>query len=115
MSRLERRIAKLVASLEHTELVLDRVAKAGNEAGRASGHREVEGLDPGAPEVEIRRGMLAQIFRANVELKDRVELQDQVEAGKTAASAGSVVKEHGSAVNEHGSAVNEHSSMNGLH
>jgi len=69
---LERRIAKLVASLETAELAISRLAAAkGVEEGIASLYRRVQGLAVDAPQLELKRALLAEIFRANALMQGR--------------------------------------------
>jgi hypothetical protein len=77
---LERRIAKLVSSLETAELAISRLAAAKDvEEGIASLYRRVQGLAVDAPHLELKRALLAEIFRANEAL--------QGHAGTTVKSA----------------------------
>ena len=70
IERLERRIAKLVTSLEETEQVLKRVAAMKNyEFGVSSIYRMVQGLSEGDPEANVKREMMSRIFQANVALQ----------------------------------------------
>jgi hypothetical protein len=73
VEQLERRIAKLVASLEANESLLESVivAKAG-DPGVASRYREVQGLDEHASEYSRRAAIMERIFEANVELQKQV-------------------------------------------
>jgi hypothetical protein len=67
---LERRVAKLVESLEATERVLEEVARMkGIEHGIASIYRTVQGLAANALEREKKRAMRERIFLSNVELQ----------------------------------------------
>lgn len=70
---LERRIAKLVASLESTERVLAEIAKMKDvELGVASIYRTVQGLAAVGGEVAKKREMLEQIFLSNLEMRGLV-------------------------------------------
>lgn len=74
IATLERRIQKLSRMLGETEAVVERL-KAGQEAdeGVASVYKEVQGLKPGAPSAEAKRGILDEIFRINVELRQVIQ------------------------------------------
>lgn len=72
IDRLERRIAKLVRSLEETEAALQRVASMKNiDLGIASLYRVVQGLDSGDQRAEEKRSMMRRIFEANVVLQQK--------------------------------------------
>ena len=72
IDRLERRIAKLVRSLEETEAALQRVASMKNiDLGIASLYRVVQGLDLGDQRAEEKRSMMRRIFEANVVLQQK--------------------------------------------
>jgi len=70
VGQLERRIAKLVSSLEANESLLESVvvARAG-DPGVASQYREVQGLASSATERTRRAAIMEQIFEANVDLQ----------------------------------------------
>jgi hypothetical protein len=71
--QLERRVAKLVQSLETTEKVLDELAKMKDvEHGIASIYRTVQGLATGAFDREKKIEMLERIFLANLDLRAQV-------------------------------------------
>lgn len=72
-ARLQRRIAKLIASLEHIEATLARWSREPESGGRASGHREVRELVAADPQPARRQGALEQIYRANVELQHHID------------------------------------------
>jgi hypothetical protein len=90
--RLERRIAKLVASLEHTEIVLDRLTRESKSAGRASAYREVQGLDPHAADAERRHSVLNEVFHANVDLQTSVVKERAPANGEPHAAEHSAVE-----------------------
>jgi len=70
LALLERRLAKLVGGLEETERSLERAARArAADLGLSSIYREVQGLDPGERERELKRVLMARIFEANLELR----------------------------------------------
>jgi hypothetical protein len=67
---LERRIAKLVGSLETAEKVLERLAARKDlEVGLPSLYRSVQGLSPEEPDRARKRELLGLIFQANVALR----------------------------------------------
>ncbi|MCE9594299.1 MAG: hypothetical protein K8S98_08895 [Planctomycetes bacterium] len=69
---LERRIAKLVQSLESTEQVLKRVAKmAQSDSGLESIYRTVQGLDGLDPVGDAKKELMRAIFEKNLELYRR--------------------------------------------
>jgi Asp-tRNA(Asn)/Glu-tRNA(Gln) amidotransferase A subunit family amidase len=67
-----RRIAKLSSALEETEEALDDMSKlAEGDPGVASIYRRVRGLqDEEGPVVVLKRRLLTEIFKSNVELQD---------------------------------------------
>lgn len=72
IDQLERRITKLVQSLEETEKVLNRVAAMKNiDIGVASLYRVVQGLNPDEPNRELKRQLMETIFKANVEFQQK--------------------------------------------
>jgi hypothetical protein len=74
IDRLERRIAKLAATLEQTERALQRASVGQNlERGIESLYRVVQGLPADDPQVEQKREMMREIFRANLELRSAFE------------------------------------------
>lgn len=73
VSLLERRIAKLARSLEETEEELKRtVLVHPNDPGLASAYRHVQGLALSEENREQKLALLAQILRANLELRDQL-------------------------------------------
>lgn len=69
---LERRIAKLVQSLESTEQALKRVAKMAQvDSGLESIYRTVQGLDGEDPVAEAKKELMRAIFEKNLELYRR--------------------------------------------
>ncbi|TAH36868.1 MAG: hypothetical protein EYC70_07725 [Planctomycetota bacterium] len=76
LDNLERRIHKLVQSLETTEEQLKRLARMkGMEPGLASIYREVQGLGDDELNAELKRELLTRIFEANIRLKEQLEAQ----------------------------------------
>lgn len=72
VDKLERRVAKLVHSLEETEAALNRVAAMKNiDSGIASLYRAVQGLSAEESNVALKKEMMAMIFKANVELQKK--------------------------------------------
>jgi len=70
VEQLERRISKLMKSLELTEQALERVANAKDlEFGIESIYRDVQGLNAGEGDSERKQQMLAVIFEANLKLQ----------------------------------------------
>ena len=68
--QLERRIAKLMHSLEVTEQVLNRVSAAKDlELGIESIYRSVQGLNPAEAQNERKLEMMRNIFEANLSLQ----------------------------------------------
>ncbi len=69
---LERRLAKLVRSLEETEERLARVSwENAVDSGIASSYRTVQGL-AGASQRALKAALMQQIFEANLELRERL-------------------------------------------
>lgn len=67
---LQRRIAKLADKLQVTEGQLSHLSALGRvDAGIASVYREVQGLDPGAIFYEKKKELMADIFKANLQLQ----------------------------------------------
>ncbi len=67
---LERRVAKLVQSLETTEQALRRIsAQAQQPQGLESVYRSVQGLSAGEQDAEAKRALMADIFEKNLELR----------------------------------------------
>jgi DNA repair exonuclease SbcCD ATPase subunit len=72
VQELERRIVKLVQSLEATEQALKRVAKhQQSDAGLESIYRTVQGLELGDPDADAKRDLMRAIFEKNLELHRR--------------------------------------------
>jgi len=67
---LERRLAKLADALEARDEQLLAGQAADQEPGIASRYSEVQGLEDGAPQGEMKRDMMAQIFSANLALQE---------------------------------------------
>lgn len=71
---LERRVRKLASMLEMTEAELRRVAALKDvDPGISSIYRSVQGLSGAERDFELRRALMKEIFKANLELKDRRE------------------------------------------
>jgi len=75
---LERRVRKLAGLLEMTEAELKRVAALKDvDPGISSIYRSVQGLSGAEQDFELRRALMKEIFKANLELKQRREsIQD---------------------------------------
>lgn len=72
IDRLDRRIHKLVDSLETTEAALKRVAAMKNvDLGIASLYRVVQGLATDESNVELKKEMMSLIFKANLDLQKK--------------------------------------------
>lgn len=70
VSLLQRRIVKLADRLKATEGQLTSLSeKEFSDPGIASVYREVQGLDPGAAFYEKKRELMADIFKANLQLQ----------------------------------------------
>ncbi|MBL6755464.1 MAG: diguanylate cyclase [Planctomycetes bacterium] len=70
--QLNRRIEKLTRSLETTEAEVARLRSAGVEdTGVASVYREVQGLDSGENRADLKRELMGEIFKANLDLQSR--------------------------------------------
>lgn len=70
IDHLERRITKLLKSLEDTEKVLERISAAKDlEVGIESIYRSVQGLGQNDANMERKREMMSVIFQANLELQ----------------------------------------------
>ena len=74
IEQLERRIGKLKGKLTESELLVERLqnVEAGEE-GVESIYREVQGLDAGHADTVERRGLLDEIFRLNMELREVIQ------------------------------------------
>ena len=71
IDQLERRITKLLKSLEDTEKVLERIAAAKDlDVGIESIYRNVQGLGTADDQVEKKKEMMAVIFEANLKLQE---------------------------------------------
>ncbi|MEO6708524.1 MAG: hypothetical protein ABI054_10420, partial [Planctomycetota bacterium] len=74
IDRLERRVSKLLESLERSEQLIARVSAMKNiDTGIASIYREIQGVDPFAADRENRMSLMESIFRANLELRRTCE------------------------------------------
>jgi diguanylate cyclase (GGDEF)-like protein len=70
--QLNRRIEKLTRALETTEAEVARLRSAGVEdTGVASVYREVQGLDSGESRADLKRELMGEIFKANLDLQSR--------------------------------------------
>jgi hypothetical protein len=79
IDRLERRVAKLVVTLQETERALQRSLVSQNlERGIESLYRAVQGLSASDPNAEQKRGILNKIFQANVELRSALDRNRQL-------------------------------------
>ncbi len=73
LSLLERRLEKLVQSLEQTERALDRAAShQAADLGLSSIYREVQGLSPDERARELKALLMASIFEANLALRSHL-------------------------------------------
>lgn len=71
-SNMQRRVKKLQRSLDITEKRLDEVSKMKDvEEGIASLYREVQGLDSRDTNHDQKKGLMADIFKANLALQGR--------------------------------------------
>jgi diguanylate cyclase (GGDEF)-like protein len=69
---LERRVRKLASMLEMTEAELARVAALKDvDPGISSIYRSVQGLNGAEKDFELRKALMQEIFKANLELKER--------------------------------------------
>jgi hypothetical protein len=72
VDKLERRVAKLVQSLEATEQALQRVAAMKNiDTGIASLYRAVQGLSVDESNRALKKEMMEMIFKANIALQKK--------------------------------------------
>ncbi|MEM1448157.1 MAG: GGDEF domain-containing protein [Planctomycetota bacterium] len=72
IDQLHRRIAKLTASLETTEQEITRLRSLKTvDDGVASVYREVQGLEDGDARSEIKKELMGEIFRANMDLQGK--------------------------------------------
>jgi hypothetical protein len=91
---LERRLAKLASTLEQTERALQRAAASQNlERGIESLYRVVQGLSESDPQVDQKRAMMREIFRANLELRSQFERKRSGEADAAHASPVSAARQ----------------------
>jgi len=75
IDRLERRVTKLVQSLDATEEILKRVSSMKDvDMGLASLYRAVQGLSVEDPFLDRKREMMQVIFESNLELQKRSTL-----------------------------------------
>jgi predicted RNase H-like nuclease (RuvC/YqgF family) len=85
---LERRLAKLASTLEQTERALQRASASQNlERGIESLYRVVQGLSESDPQVDQKRAMMRDIFRANLELRSQFERKRSGEADTAHAAS----------------------------
>ena len=74
VDRLERRIRKLVQSLEETETALKQVAAMKNiDLGIASLYKVVQGIPLEESNRQLKQELMAMIFHANVDLQKRLQ------------------------------------------
>ncbi|MFG0316934.1 MAG: hypothetical protein ACF8XB_06665, partial [Planctomycetota bacterium JB042] len=74
IAQLERRIGKLRSSLSDSEALVRRLKEAKDlPEGVESMYREVQGLDPNESNAAEKRGLLEEIFKLNVELRDVIQ------------------------------------------
>jgi hypothetical protein len=71
VQRLERRIKKLVESVEENERALERASVEDVDPGVASVYRSVQGL-AGAQDSPRKSELMASLFQANLELRGRL-------------------------------------------
>ncbi|MBL8767758.1 MAG: hypothetical protein JNL94_10355 [Planctomycetes bacterium] len=82
---LERRIAKLNGMLESSDRLVERLKSAKSiDPGIESEFREVQGLSAADTNAGAKRGLLEQIFKLNVELREAIG-KDSPPAGGSAA------------------------------
>ncbi|HIG12247.1 MAG: diguanylate cyclase [bacterium] len=78
VEQLERRLAKMSESLEITEEELQRVLATRNvDSGIASIYRTVQGLSDVEGNLALKKEMMAAIFEANLELKNKAPQQGE--------------------------------------
>ena len=71
---LERRLAKLNLALEDRETLIQRLLAEGvTDEGVASIFQDVQGLSPEDAQYQTKRGLMDAIFKANVELQERLQ------------------------------------------
>ncbi|MBK8177630.1 MAG: hypothetical protein IPK67_01715 [Planctomycetes bacterium] len=74
LERQERRVRKLLRSLERTEsLLMEFSAGEEQEAGIGSGYRTVQGLSLEDGKVERKQAMMQRILQANLDLRTRLQ------------------------------------------
>ncbi len=74
IAQLERRIGKLRSSLQDSEALVRRLKESKDlPEGVESMYREVQGLDPNESNAAEKRGLLEEIFKLNVELRDVIQ------------------------------------------
>jgi len=74
IERLERRLGKLTESLGVTEAELQRLSKLKSvDLGLSSIYREVQGLSDDDNQVERKKEMMKDIFKANLDLRDSLK------------------------------------------
>jgi hypothetical protein len=72
VDRLERRVAKLMSSLEATEDALKRLASMKEmDPGIASIYNAVQGLNPDATNLALKKELMGLIFKANLDLQKK--------------------------------------------
>ena len=74
IAQLERRVGKLRKSLHDSESLVTRLREAKDlPEGVESIYREVQGLDPNESQATEKAGLLQEIFKLNVELRDVIQ------------------------------------------
>jgi len=74
VAQLERRVGKLRKSLRDSETLVTRLRETkGVPGGVESIYREVQGLDPSEEKATEKAGLLEEIFKLNVELRDVIQ------------------------------------------
>lgn len=88
--QIERRLEKLVASLEGAELALERAASTrAADLGIESIYKSVQGLPASDRARELKSALMASIFEANLELRRQSGQAPSGAGAPTAASSGS--------------------------
>ena len=70
---LERRLAKVVRTLEETEERLARVLRENAEHSEIACHRPVQGLTADTPHCALKTALMQQIFEANLKLREAMK------------------------------------------
>ena len=69
MGQLQRRIEKLKRKLSETEDMLERARTTGVEPSGIAGEQLVPGVKQGDPDFQMKKELLGEIFKLNVELR----------------------------------------------